>query len=88
MNVEPVSAGMITPASRMNTATSAPIPNRITKKSVEASWKASRRRLRSSRSVKTGTNAAETAWSATSVRSRLGSWKAIVKAENAPLVAK
>jgi hypothetical protein len=38
--------------------------------------------------VNTGTNAAEIAWSATSIRSRLGSWKAIVKAEKAPLVAK
>jgi len=38
--------------------------------------------------VNTGTKAAETAWSATSVRSRLGTWKAIVNDEKAPLVAK
>ena len=58
------------------------------KNSVEASWKAWRRLPFSSRSVNTGTNAADTAWSATSMRSRLGTWKASVKAEKAPLVAK
>ena len=47
-----------------------------------------RRRFCSSSSVNTGTKAAEIAWSATSIRSRLGSWKAIVNAEKAPLVAK
>jgi hypothetical protein len=38
--------------------------------------------------VNTGTKAADTAWSATSMRSRLGTWKAMVKAEKAPEVAK
>jgi hypothetical protein len=38
--------------------------------------------------VNTGTNAALSAASANRLRTRFGSWKAIVKAENAPLVAK
>jgi hypothetical protein len=42
----------------------------------------------SSNSVNTGTKAAVIAWSATSIRSRFGIWKAIVYAEKAPLVAK
>jgi len=38
--------------------------------------------------VKTGTNAALRAASANRLRSRLGTWKASVNAENGPLVAK
>ena len=46
-------------------------------------------RLRcSSSSVKTGTNAALRAESATSARIRFGTWNAIVKAENGPEVPK
>jgi hypothetical protein len=38
--------------------------------------------------VKTGTKAALSAASANRLRTRLGTWKATVKAENAPLVPK
>ncbi len=38
--------------------------------------------------MKTGTNAAEIAASANRLRTRFGSWKAIVNAEKAPVVPK
>jgi hypothetical protein len=41
-----------------------------------------------SSSVKTGTKAALSAESAKRLRTTFGTWKASVKAENAPLVAK
>ena len=49
--------------------------------SEEASRKASRRLPCSSCSVKTGTNAAWIAASANRLRTRFGTWKAIVKAD-------
>ena len=60
----------------------------MTQKSVLARRKASRRRPCSSSSVKTGTKAAEMAASANSERTRLGTWKAMVKAEKEPRVPK
>ncbi len=51
-----------------------------------AAWIASRRRLRSSSSEKTGTKALDSAASATSARIRFGTWKASVNAEAAPPV--
>ncbi len=87
-NWSPVKSGMITPAVRMKNAVIAPRTSRITKNSVEASRKASLRLFWSSSSVKTGTKAAEIAASANSERTRFGTWKAIVKAEKAPLVPK
>ncbi len=55
---------------------------------VDASWNASRLRPFSSSSVKTGTNAADSAASANRLRTRFGTWKASVNAENGPLVPK
>ena len=66
----------------------APSTVRIRKNSVEASRNASLRRPCSSSSVKTGTNAALSAASANRLRTTFGTWKAIVNALNAPLVAK
>ncbi|CAB4857289.1 unannotated protein [freshwater metagenome] len=80
--------GMITPAATMKTAVNAPRTSRMIQKSVEASSIASRRRPRSRYSVNTGTKAALSAASAKSPRSRLGTWKASVKAEAGPLVPK
>jgi hypothetical protein len=51
-----------------------------------ARWIASRRRFSTSSSENTGTKAEESAASATSARTRLGTWKATVKAEAAPWV--
>src|SRR4051794_33942929 len=79
---------MITPAARMKTAVIAPRIARIRTNSVLASWKASRLRPFSSSSVNTGTKAALSAASANSERTRFGTWKAIVNAENAPDVPK
>jgi hypothetical protein len=53
-----------------------------------ASWSASRRRLCSIRSLKTGTKAELSAASATSARIRFGIWKASVNADAAPEVPK
>ena len=72
----------------MNSAVIAPSTARMRKNSVVASRNASLRRSCSSSSVKTGTNAAVIAASANSVRTRFGTWKAIVNAEKAPLVPK
>ena len=60
----------------------------ISTTNVDASWNASRLRPFSSSSVKTGTNAALSAASANRLRTRLGTWKASVNAENGPLVPK
>ena len=60
----------------------------ISTTNVDASWNASRRLPFSSSSVKTGTNAALSAASANRLRTRFGTWKASVKAENGPLVPK
>src|SRR3954453_20909646 len=79
---------MITPAPRMKNAVSAPRPISISQNSVEASRTASFRRPFSSSSVKTGTNAADSAAFANRFVTRLGTWTAIVYAEAGPLVPK
>ncbi len=55
---------------------------------VEASLNASRLSPRSSCSVKIGTNAAWIAASAKRLRTRLGTWKAIVNADIGPFTPK
>ena len=75
-------------AVRMNSAVIAPSAARMIRNSVDASRAASRLRPCSSCSVKTGTNAADSAASANRLRTRLGSWKAIVNAEKGPVVPK
>ncbi len=87
-NPSPVSGGMITPASAMNTSVIAPSTTRISPHSDAASAYASRRRPFSSSSEKTGTKADDSAASATSARIRFGSWKANVNADAGPLVPK
>ena len=88
VNSSPVKTGITTGASQMNSSAIAPSATSSRPASVLASCSASRRRLCSSRSLKTGTNADESAASATSARIRFGIWKASVKAEAAPLVPK
>jgi hypothetical protein len=83
-----VSSGMRTGAASTKSAVIEPSPPTITTASVEARANASRRLPFSSRSVKTGTNAALSAESAKRLRTRLGTWKATVNAEKAPLVPK
>ena len=68
-------------ATRMKNAVRAPRMSVTMKISVDASRNASRRLPRSSCSVKTGTNAAWIAASANRLRTRFGTWKAIVKAD-------
>src|ERR671931_198461 len=75
---------MMIPAQTTNSTVIAPRTVRIRKNSVDASRKASLRRPCSSSSVNTGTKAALSAASANSERTTLGTWKAIVKALNAP----
>ena len=88
MNSPPVIGGITHGAITMNTIVSAPSTTRISPNSAPASSNASRRLRCSSSSVKTGTNAADSAESATSARSRFGTWNAIVNAENGPEVPK
>ncbi len=76
------------PAKITNSAVIAPRTSRIRKKSVDATRNASLRSPFSSSSVKTGTNAPCRAESATRARIRLGTWKAIVNADIAPLTPK
>ncbi len=75
-------------ANTMNRAVTAPRTSVIRKNRLEATWKASRFLPFSSSSVKTGTNAPWRAESANSARIRLGTWKAIVNADMAPLTPK
>ena len=88
MNLSPVKSGMIRPAKTMNSAVIAPSAASITNSSVEARRAASRLRLCAMCSMKTGTNAADSAASANRLRTRFGTWKAIVNAEKAPEVPK
>ena len=67
-------------ATSMNSAVRAPRPRRRSQKSVEATRQARARSPFSSSSEKTGTNAAVSAWSATRLRTRFGTWKAAVNA--------
>ena len=75
-------------AMTMNSSVIAPSTTRISPNSAPASWNASLRFCFSSSSVKTGTKAALSAESATSARSRFGTWNAIVNAEKGPEVPK
>ena len=84
----PVNSGISTGASRMNASVSVPSATSSSPASAAASCSASRRRLFSSSSEKTGTNADESAASATSARIRFGTWNASVKADIAPDVPK
>ena len=79
---------MIGSAKRMNSAVTSPSTSRIRKNRLDATWNASRLRPFSSSSVKTGTKAPCSAESANSARIRLGTWKAIVNADIAPLTPK
>ncbi len=81
-------SGMIRGASSVNSAVTPPSTRQIRKKKLEATRKASLRSPFSSSSVKTGTNAPCSAMSANRARTRFGTWKAIVKADIAPLTPK
>ena len=74
-------SGMIACAAMMKTAVIAPSAITMIQKTVEARRKASLRRPSCRSSVKTGTNAAESAALANRLLTRFGTWKAIVKAE-------
>src|SRR3984893_2867131 len=87
-NLAPVNSGMTTPAPRMKNAVIAPRTISMIQSSVEASRSASLRLPCWSSSVNTGTNAADSAALANRLLTRLGTWKAIVKAEKGPLVPK
>ena len=67
-------------ANTMKSAVSPPRPSSISQKRVDATRQARLRSPFSSSSLKTGTNAEESAASATSERRRFGTWKATVKA--------
>jgi hypothetical protein len=84
----PMKSGITTPAPTTNSTVIAPRTVTISSSSAEARRKASRRLPWTSSSVKTGTKAALSAESANRLRTTFGTWKASVKAENAPLVAK
>ena len=73
-------ARMTSGARTMKSAVSAPRPSSKSQKRVEATRQARLRSPFSSSSLKTGTNADESAASATSARTRFGTWKATVKA--------
>ena len=79
---------MTTGAIRMKIAESAPSPSSINQKSVEATRHARCRSPLSSNSLNTGTNAEESAASATSARTRFGIWNATVNALIRPAAPK
>ena len=79
---------MISGAKMIPNAVTAPSPSIIRKKTLEAKRHARFRSPLTSSSLKTGTNADASAWSATSERSRFGIWKATVKALILPLAPK
>ena len=83
-----MNSGMIAPAARMKNAVIAPRTISMIQNSVEASRNASLRRPCWSRSVNTGTNAADSAALANRLLTRFGIWKAIVNADAGPLVPK
>ena len=87
-NVLPVNSGMIVPASRIPSAVTPPRTIRMIQNSVEASLNASRLRPCCSRSVNTGTNAADSAAWANRFAIRFGICEAIVNADAAGLVPK
>ena len=79
---------MTSGAKTMKSAVSAPSPSSISQKSVDATRQARLRSPFSSSSLKTGTNADESAASATSERMRFGTWKATVNALILPAAPK
>ena len=79
---------MITGASSTNRAVSTPSETEITNSSAEATRNASWRLRCSSCSVNTGTNAACSAASANRLRTRFGTWNAIVNALIGPFTPK
>jgi hypothetical protein len=64
----------------MNSAVTAPRPSSKSQKRLDATRQARARSPFSSSSLKTGTNAEESAASATSARTRFGTWNATVNA--------
>ena len=88
MNVSPVNSGMITGATRMNSARERAEHDRIRQNSAAASRKASRLRLLEQLGEDRHERGARCAASANSARTRFGTWKAIVNAEKRPLVPK
>ena len=81
-------SGITTGASSTNSAVSRPRTTAITNSSADATRNASARLPFSSSSVKTGTNAACRAASANRLRTRFGTWNAIVNALIGPLTPK
>ena len=79
---------MIMPANTIPNAVRAPSAIRMIQNSVEASLNASRRRPCCSRSVNTGTNAADSAACANRFAIRFGICEAIVNADAGPPVPK
>ena len=79
-----ISSGAI----RMKSAVSPPRTRRTSQKTVEATRQARLRSPFSSRSLKTGTNAPESAASASRARTRFGIWNATVNALIFPLIPK
>ena len=73
---------------RMNSAVRPPSTRRTSQKIVDATRQARLRSPFSSRSLKTGTNAPESAASASSARTRFGIWNATVNALIFPLMPK
>ena len=71
---------MTSGATSMKSAVSPPSPRSSSQKSVDATRHARAFSPFSSSSEKTGTNAAVSAWSATRLRTRFGTWKAAVNA--------
>jgi len=72
----------------MKSAVSPPRPSSISQKRVDATRQARLRSPFSNSSLKTGTKAEESAASATSARTRFGTWKATVKALIRPAAPK
>ena len=66
----------------------APSPSSISQKMVDATRQARLRSPFARSSLKTGTNADESAWSATSERTRFGTWNATVNALTRPAAPK
>jgi hypothetical protein len=83
-----VSGGMITGASRMNTAVTAVSTRISSQRMLEATRQARARSPFSSSSLKTGTNAPESAASPTRTRIRFGIWNATVNALIGPRAPK
>jgi hypothetical protein len=81
-------SGMIRGASSTNSAVSTPSTTAITNTSADATRNASARLRFSSCSVNTGTNAAWSAASAKRLRTRFGTWNAIVNALIGPFTPK